>query len=88
MAEGTVCVVCAQAGGDWTVVRRARALELLARIERPDGLSNDDTLRLGAWLLAMTESGSLAESGGSGLRCDAVIEAAATDGDRLDGTSV
>jgi len=41
---------------DWTIANRERALELLTRLERPDGLRRDDALDLGARLLSWTEN--------------------------------
>jgi hypothetical protein len=67
MTEAKVCVVCKQAQNDWTVTSPKRALELLARLDCPDGLSRSDALRLAARLLAWTES--------EGFRCEAVSAA-------------
>jgi hypothetical protein len=74
-----VCSFCGQSERDWVITGRERALELLARLEGPDGLSNDDALRLGVRLLVWTESG------GSRFRCDAAT--AATDRNPSDGRS-
>jgi hypothetical protein len=73
-----VCIFCAKADSDWTATSRQRALELLARLERPDGLSHDDALRLSARLLSWTESGR------SSFRCEAAIAAVSTDRDLSD----
>jgi hypothetical protein len=51
-----MCIFCARAERDWTVTRREQVLELLAQLERPEGLRHDDALSLGAQLLSWTES--------------------------------
>ena len=70
-----MCILCAKPETDWAVTSRERALELLARLEHPDGLTHDDALRLGARLLSWTESGR------SSFRCEAAIAAASTNCD-------
>jgi hypothetical protein len=55
---------CAEANSDSEVVSLEKALELLAVLERPDALQPAVALRLGARLLAWTESRN------SNFRCD------------------
>ncbi len=74
-----MCILYAKGESDW--LSRERALALLVRLERPDGLSHGDALRLGARLLSWTESG------GSRFHCEAAIAAATSDRSRSDGRS-
>jgi hypothetical protein len=51
-----VCIIRVGMESDWTIDSRERALELLTRLERPEGLRRDDVLDLGARLLSWTEN--------------------------------
>lgn len=75
-----MCIFCAKAKSDRAITSRERALELLAQLERPDGLLYDDALSLGMQLLSWTESEP------SGFRCEEVISGASADCDLSDET--
>jgi hypothetical protein len=61
-----MCFLCVRTTAEPAIGGRDKALALLTRLERPGALSRAEALRLGARLLAWSESE------GSRLRCDAV----------------
>ena len=68
-----MCIFCVRAENDRTITSRERALQLLARLERPHGLRRDAALCLGARLLAWTEGAH------PRFRCEAAVPGASTD---------